>query len=289
MTNRKIKKIAAGNWVMEGAGVKLRRIFGYGDTDLTNPFLLLDNFDSSRPEDYLAGFPWHPHRGIETITYLIEGIVEHTDSLGNSGTINSGEVQWMTAGSGIVHQEMPKVYDGTMRGFQLWANLPKKHKMTLPRYRDIRADEIPEVKQDGYNVKVICGDYAGVSGPAKDIVIQPWFFDVKAKPGAEFTLEARPEDNVLVCVFEGKGFFDKERTVEVGPGQLAVLEDGDALACSAGPEGVRFLLMAAKPINETVAWRGSIVMNTEYELKTAYREYKAGTFIKKSGFTPPSI
>ncbi len=286
MKNRTIKTIIDGNWVVEGAGVKLKRIFGFGDTDLTSPFLLLDNFGSANPNDYIAGFPWHPHRGIETITYILEGAVEHMDSLGNSGVITDGQVQWMTAGSGIVHQEMPKAYGGTMRGFQLWANLPKKHKMTVPRYRDISAGDIPEVKKEGFTVKVICGDYSGVSGPAKEIVIHPWFFDVKARPGARFTLEARPEDNVLVCVFEGTGFFDAEKTAEVGPGQVAVLENGDTLACCAGPAGVRFMLMAGKPINETVAWRGPIVMNTEYELKTAYREYKAGTFIKKAGFLP---
>ncbi len=265
---------------MEGAGVKLKRIFGFGDTALTDPFLLLDNFGSDNPADYIAGFPWHPHRGIETITYMLEGVVEHGDSLGNSGVIKSGQVQWMTAGSGIVHQEMPKAYDGTMRGFQLWANLPKKHKMTTPRYRDIRAEDMPEFKGDGFKIKLICGDYGGVKGPAQDIIIEPWFFDVQAEPGAEFVLKVRPEDNVLCCVFEGKGWFDKKKEQPVGPGRLAVLEGGDSVFCSASKEGLRFMLMAGKPLNEPVAWRGPIVMNTDSELRKAFEEYRKGTFIK---------
>ena len=282
MKERKIKKIIEGNWVVEGAGVKLKRIFGFGDTSLTDPFLLLDNFGSKNPADYIAGFPWHPHRGIETITYMLEGVVEHGDSLGNSGVIKSGQVQWMTAGSGIVHQEMPKAYEGNMRGFQLWANLPKKEKMSRPRYRDIHAEDIPEFKGKGFTIKLICGDYGGVSGPAQDIVIKPWFFDVTAEPGAEFALEVRPEDNVLCCVFEGKGWFDKEKTREVGPGQLAVLEEGGtSIACSASKEGLRFMLIAGKPLKEPVAWQGPIVMNTASELRTAFEEYRKGTFLKK--------
>lgn len=281
MKERKIKKIVEGMMVMEGAGVKLRRIFGFGDTALTDPFLLLDNFGSKDPADYIAGFPWHPHRGIETITYMIEGVVEHGDSLGNSGTIKSGQVQWMTAGSGIVHQEMPKAWEGNMRGFQLWANLPKKEKMCCPRYRDIKADDMAEFKGEGFKIRIICGEYAGVSGPAQDIVINPWFFDVQAEPGAEFSLKVRPEDNVLCCVFEGKGCFDRKKTREVGPGQLAVLEEGEAVACSASKEGLRFMLMAGKPLKEPVAWRGPIVMNTDSELKKAFEEYRKGTFIKR--------
>ncbi len=281
MIARKLKTVVEGKWVMEGAGVKLKRIFGFGDTGLTDPFLLLDNFGSGDPNDYMAGFPWHPHRGIETVTYMIEGAVAHGDSLGNSGVIKTGQVQWMTAGSGIVHQEMPQAYKGVMRGFQLWANLPRKDKMTRPRYRDIRAEDIPAVSGDGYTLKIICGEYGGVSGPARDIIINPWFFDVKAKPGAEFTLDLRPEDNVLCCVFEGRGFFDKARTRELAAGQLAVLDKGGKLACAASKEGLRFMLMAGKPLREPVAWGGPIVMNTEAELRTAFEEYSKGTFIKK--------
>ena len=281
MKYRKLKAVLEGEFVMEGAGVKLRRIFGFGDTALTDPFLLLDNFGSKDPKDYTAGFPWHPHRGIETITYMIEGAVAHGDSLGNSGVISSGQVQWMTAGSGIVHQEMPKAYDGNMRGFQLWANLPKKDKMTDPRYRDIPAAAMPEVKGDGYRLKIICGAYGGAQGPARDIIIDPWFFDVTAQAGAEFTLAVRPEDYVLCCVFEGSGYYDKEKTRLIGPGQLAVLGGGDTLACSASKEGLRFMLIAGRPLKEPVAWSGPIVMNTEAELKRAFEEYRRGTFIKK--------
>jgi len=280
MKTRTIKSVLEGQWVMEGAGVKLKRIFGFGDTSLTDPFLLLDNFGSKDPADYIAGFPWHPHRGIETITYMLEGAVAHGDSLGNSGVIQGGQVQWMTAGSGIIHQEMPQATAGGLRGFQLWANLPREHKMTAPRYRDIRAEAMPEVKGPGYAVKIICGEYDGVKGPAADILIAPWFFDVKAGPGAEFSLKVRPEDNLLCCVFEGGGYFDKAKERALLPGQLAVLEGGDTLACAASPEGMRFMLIAGKPLREPVAWRGPIVMNTDAELKTAFEQYRKGTFIK---------
>ena len=281
MKTRKIKTIMKGNMVLEGAGVKLKRLFGFGDTGLTDPFLLLDNFGSKNPEDYIAGFPWHPHRGIETITYMIEGELKHSDSLGNGGTIRSGQVQWMTAGSGIVHQEMPLPYAGTMRGFQLWANLPKKEKMTRPRYRDIKAQDMVEFEGKGYRIKIICGEYGGVQGPAEDIVIRPWFFDVTVEPGAAFDLNVRPEDNVLCCVFEGSGYFDEEKTAEIEPGQVVVLEDGEGVACAASKDGLRFMLMAGKPLKEPVAWRGPIVMSTEAELKTAFDDYRRGTFIKK--------
>lgn len=197
------------------------------------------------------------------------------------GVIKGGQVQWMTAGSGIIHQEMPKAYDGTMRGFQLWANLPRKHKMTRPRYRDIRAGDIPEAGGPGWSMKIICGEYGGTAGPAEDIIIKPWFFDVKVAPGAEIELATRPEDNVICCVFEGKGWFDKAKARPVEPGQAALLGEGEALRCAAAPEGLRFMLMAGKPLGEPVAWRGPIVMNTETELKIAFDEYRKGTFIKK--------
>ncbi len=280
MKTRSVFKVLEGEEVMEGAGVKLRRIFGFGDTTLTDPFLLLDNFGSDDPDDYTAGFPWHPHRGIETVTYMLEGVVEHGDSLGNSGVITNGQVQWMTAGSGIIHQEMPQAYDGTMRGFQLWVNLPRSHKMTPPRYRDIKAEDLPSVKGKGWEMKLVCGAYGGAEGPARDIVLKPWFFDVKAEPGAEFALEVRPEDNVLCLVFEGSGSFEKGGKA-LKPGQLAVLRNGDHVSCAAGARGMRFMLMAGRPLGEPVAWRGPIVMNTEEELVTAFREYRDGTFIKK--------
>lgn len=280
MKTRKVKEILEGQWVIEGAGVKLRRIFGFGKTELTDPFLLMDHFGSANPDDYLPGFPWHPHRGIETITYMLEGEVEHGDSLGNKGVIKDGQVQWMTAGSGIVHQEMPKRHDGPTRGMQLWTNLPRKHKMTRPRYRDIKAEDMKEFKGGGFVLKIICGEYGGVQGPAEDIVIKPWYFDVKAEAGAEFTLDLRPEDNVLCYAFEGSGSFEGKGGKELSLGQLAVLGEGDALACAAGPKGFRFMLMAGQPLKEPVAWRGPIVMNTESELKRAFDEYRKGTFLK---------
>ncbi len=279
MKTRKIKAVLEGEEVMEGAGVRLRRIFGFGDTSLTDPFLLLDHFGSKDPADYIAGFPWHPHRGIETVTYMLEGIVEHGDSLGNTGVIRNGQVQWMTAGSGIVHQEMPRAYEGEMRGFQLWTNLPKAHKMTRPRYRDIRADAIPEAKGPGWSMKVICGEYAGVKGAAQEIIIDPWLLDVRIEPGAAAYLKTRPEDKVLCYVFEGGGRLDKGD--ELKPGQLAVMTEGEVLHCEAGPGGFRFMLAAGKPLGEPVAWRGPIVMNTDAELRTAFEEYRKGTFIKK--------
>jgi redox-sensitive bicupin YhaK (pirin superfamily) len=281
MKYRKTTAVLKGAYVMEGAGVKLRRIFGFGDTELTDPFLLLDNFGSENPDDYTAGFPWHPHRGIETVTYMLEGVVEHGDSLGNSGVIKNGQVQWMTAGSGIIHQEMPRVYEGTMRGFQLWTNLPRKDKMTAPRYRDLLAADMPEVKTDGAKIKVICGEYEGATGPAGDIIIKPWFFDVKIYAGRKLEIKVRPEDTVLCFVFEGKGWFDREKKRLIEPGQLAVLKEGDSLSCAAPETGLRFLLIAGKPLKEPVAWRGPIVMNTEAELRTAFEEYGNGTFIKK--------
>lgn len=281
MAVRKIKAVLEGKFVLEGAGVKLKRIFGFGDTSLTDPFLLLDNFGSDNPDDYTAGFPWHPHRGIETITYMLEGEVEHGDSLGNKGVIRSGQVQWMTAGSGIIHQEMPKAFPGTMRGFQLWANLPKRDKMTAPRYQDIRAEDMPEYSGGDFKAKLICGEYGGIKAAAGDIFIKPWFFDVQAKPGAAFEMKVRPEDNLLCCVFEGAGWFDKEKSREILPGQLAVLEGGETLVCKASPKGLRFMLIAGRPLNEPVAWRGPIVMNTKEELRLAFEELENDTFIKK--------
>ena len=280
MTYRSVFKVLEGAETVDGAGVRLHRIFGFGDTALTDPFLLLDNFGSDDPDDYTAGFPWHPHRGIETVTYMVEGVVEHGDSLGNSGVIRNGQVQWMTAGSGIIHQEMPRAYDGTMRGLQLWVNLPRAHKMTPPRYRDIKAEDVPSVKGAGWEMKLICGSYGGVEGPARDIVLKPWFFDVKAAPGAVFPLDVRPKDNVLCLVFEGGGSFE-EGGEALKPGRLAVLRGGDQVRCSASSEGMRFMLMAGRPLGEPVAWRGPIVMNTEEELAKAFREYRDGTFIKK--------
>lgn len=267
---------------MEGAGVRLNRVFGFHEVPDLDPFLLLDHFGSDDPNDYLAGFPWHPHRGIETITYMIKGEVEHEDSLGNKGVIESGDVQWMTAGSGIEHQEMPHRTEGRMMGFQLWANLPASHKMMDPRYRDITKDDIPVVAlENGVNVKVIAGVVEGIKGPVQDIVTDPEYLDVSMPESSEFIHSVTKGHNVFAYVFEGSGFFDHSKKSELTTGAIAHYGDGDVIRVMSGDSPVRFLLVSGKPIQEPVAWRGPIVMNTQEELRVAFSEYRSGTFIKK--------
>lgn len=281
---RKIKRVLRSRETMEGAGVHLKRAFGYHEVPQLDPFLLLDDFHSDRPEDYLKGFPWHPHRGIETITYVLQGRVEHGDSLGNSGVIGSGDVQWMTAGSGIIHQEMPKGSDtGVMWGFQLWANLPTSHKMMDPRYRDVKAKQIPEVSLDeGVRAKIISGELEGTSGPVQDVVTDPEYLDVTIPPKTSFYHTIEKGKNAFAYVLEGAGHFDDrwDGGSIHGPETLITLEDGDHVVIAAGPDGVRFLLVSGIPIGEPVAWYGPIVMNTQDELRIAFREYQKGTFIK---------
>ena len=279
---RKIEKIFKSRPTMEGAGVHLRRVFGNNEVGLFDPFLLLDDFRSDNPAHYLAGFPWHPHRGIETITYVLCGNVEHGDSMGNKGVISDGDTQWMTAGSGIIHQEMPRGdYEGKMEGFQLWANLPRSHKMMLPRYRDIKSDSVPEVKQkNGVVIKIISGKVNGQQGPVKDIVTDPEYLDVTVPAGASFVHETENGHTVFVYVIEGEGYFDEQKEKLVGNGSACLYGDGTSIAVSAGKEHVRFLLISGKPIKEPVAWYGPIVMNTEEELEVAFNEYREGTFIK---------
>jgi quercetin 2,3-dioxygenase len=267
--------------VMEGAGVKLMRVFGYDERKRMDPFLLLDHFGSSDPDDYMAGFPWHPHRGIETVTYMLEGEVEHGDSLGNKGVIGDGDIQWMTAGSGIIHQEMPKRYKGAMRGFQLWANLPAKDKMMDPRYRDIRHDQLPTIERNGVLIKVIAGEIFETKGPVRDIVIDPLYLDIQIPSDGALEIPVVPGYRVFAYVFEGESFFGPDAKEPVRSGQLVLLEDGNTVSVSAGKEGARFILVAGKPIGEPIAWGGPIVMNTEAELETAFEEYSDGTFIKK--------
>jgi redox-sensitive bicupin YhaK (pirin superfamily) len=266
---------------------------------MLDPFLLLDDFHSNNPVHYLKGFPWHPHRGIETITYVLDGRVEHGDSMGNKGTIESGDVQWMTAGSGIIHQEMPKgEKDGLMWGFQLWANLPASHKMMDPRYRDVKNHQIPEVTLDhGVKVKIICGEVNGTKGPARDIVIDPEYLDITVPSKTNFTYSVKPEHTVFAYVIEGKGFFDQgrnsyayeieganyfdmKRECLIDAENLITFDGGDAIAISTEEAPVRFLLISGKPIGEPVAWYGPIVMNTQEELRIAFEEYQNGTFIK---------
>jgi hypothetical protein len=296
---RAVKKILRPQPTLEGAGVKLQRGFGFGDPKEFDPFLLFDDFRNDNPEEYLAGFPWHPHRGIETITYVLAGQVDHGDSLGNSGTLSGGDVQWMTAGSGIIHQEMPKGdAQGRMHGFQLWANLPSSLKMTTPRYQDVAGKDIPEVvDDDGTRVRVVCGNFWGTSGPVDGIAADPIYLDVSVPPGKRKTLPVETTRHAFAYVFAGSGTFRnasdpkavKTDGVSAGSGSpaedlgnrsLLLFDRGDEVTVQAGEHGIRFLLVSGKPIEEPVAWYGPIVMNTEDELRVAVAEMRAGTFIK---------
>ncbi len=278
---RKIKSVTDSKPTIEGAGVHLKRAFGYYEVPQYDPFLLLDYFGSDNPDDYVAGFPWHPHRGIETVTYMIHGSVEHGDSLGNKGIIGSGDIQWMTAGSGIIHQEMPQKTEGRMRGLQLWVNLPASRKMMDPRYRDIQADQPPVLKlKNGSTVKIITGEFEGERGPVSEIVSGPEYLDIELPAGERFEKSAKKEHTVFAFVLDGTGFFDEHREDGAGEGQTVLYEDGDTVSVRSGDSGVRFLLVSGKPIGEPVAWRGPIVMNTDEELMTAFEEYRTGTFIK---------
>jgi quercetin 2,3-dioxygenase len=308
MSIRPVKRVAQSQPTMEGAGVHLRRAFGFGATSEFDPFLLFDDFRNEDPDAYLAGFPWHPHRGIETITYVLAGTVDHGDSLGNRGSLGAGDVQWMTAGSGILHQEMPKGDPGgRMHGFQLWANLPSSLKMTAPRYQDVVASDIPEViDDDGTRVRVVCGDFWGKSGPVDGVAASPRYLDIAVPPGVRKHLAVETLNNAFAYVFEGTGTFrdaSEPRAVETelvgegdqstvgdGPGaqtadsigncSLVVFDRGDEVVVQAGDQGVRFLLVSGQPIEEPVAWQGPIVMNTPEQLHQAYAELRSGTFIK---------
>ena len=266
---------------MEGAGVRLKRAFGHAEVPKLDPFLLLDDIHSSNPEDYIAGFPWHPHRGIETVTYVLHGDVEHGDSIGNRGAIGDGDVQWMTAGSGIVHQEMPLRTSGDMRGLQLWVNLPASMKMMDPRYRDIKADTIPMVTgKTGIRVRVIAGDYGGESGPVEGLVQGPGYLDVTLDPGIRFENSFEPDYTVFAYTLDGTGKFSPDAGKPTGAENVVLYGPGNHVEIMAGEAGLRFLLLSGQPIGEPVAWRGPIVMNTEEELHEAFREYRDGTFIK---------
>jgi quercetin 2,3-dioxygenase len=300
MSIRPVKRIVQARPTVEGAGVHLRRAFGFGNTDDFDPFLLLDDFRNDRPADYLAGFPWHPHRGIETITYVLAGTVEHGDSLGNRGAISAGDVQWMTAGSGIIHQEMPKGdRDGRMHGFQLWANLPSSLKMTPPRYQEMKAADIPEVADDdGTTARVICGSLWGASGPIEGIAADPSYVDVSVPPGKRKTLPVETARQAFAYVFAGSGSFcnasgplavptesvgwtDTTPPEKAGNRTLVLFDRGDEATVQAGDEGIRFLLVSGAPLREPVAWYGPIVMNTQEELRQAFADLQAGTFLKR--------
>jgi redox-sensitive bicupin YhaK (pirin superfamily) len=301
MSIRPVNQILQARATMEGAGVHLHRAFGFGNTEMTDPFLLFDDFRNDDPLAYRPGFPWHPHRGIETITYVLAGTVEHGDSLGNRGTLGPGDVQWMTAGSGILHQEMPKGdFAGRMHGFQLWANLPRALKMTDPRYQDVKSKEIPVIgDDDGTAIRVICGDYMGVRGPVDGIAAEPNYFDISVPAGKRKRFRVDTRRRAFAYVFEGSASFrDSSEPVGVltekefegeeilirdrtGNRSMVIFGAGDEVAVEAGPQGVRFLLVSGAPIREPVAWHGPIVMNSREELVQAVRELNAGTFIRK--------
>jgi redox-sensitive bicupin YhaK (pirin superfamily) len=299
MSLRPVKRVLTPKDTLEGAGVRLKRAFGFGNTEEFDPFLLFDDFRNERPEDFLRGFPWHPHRGIETITYVLAGSVDHGDSLGNKGSLGAGDVQWMTAGSGIMHQEMPKGDpSGRMHGFQLWANLPASLKMTAPRYQDVTSDAIPEaIDDDGTRVRVVCGEFWGKTGPVDGVAASPQYLDISVPPGVKKHLPIETTRHAFAYVFAGSGTFrdaSQPRGVQtdvvgegattvrsaVGDRSLVLFDSGDEIVVQAGDAGIRFLLVSGQPIEEPVAWYGPIVMNTEEQLQQAYNELRAGTFIK---------
>ena len=299
MSIRAVKRTIEASPTMEGAGVKLHRGFGFGDTTEFDPFLLFDDFRNDRPADYLKGFPWHPHRGIETITYVLAGTVDHGDSLGNQGQLGAGDIQWMTAGSGIIHQEMPRGdTEGRMHGFQLWANLPASLKMTTPRYQDVTARDIPSiVDDDGTHVRVVCGEFWGKRGPVDGIAADPQYLDVSVPPNQRKTLPVEVTRHAFAYVFAGSGTFrdasgarpvktdttgDVDNAVynDARDRSLVLFDRGDEVTVQAGEHGIRFLLVSGKPLEEPVAWHGPIVMNTEAELRQAFADVRNGTFIK---------
>jgi redox-sensitive bicupin YhaK (pirin superfamily) len=296
---RTIKKIWKSEPTIEGAGVHLRRAFGFHELPILDPFLLLDDFRSENPADYKAGFPWHPHRGIETITYVLDGDVEHGDSMGNRGNISAGDIQWMTAGSGIIHQEMPKGNrKGQMFGFQLWANLPAKSKMMDPRYRGIKSNDIPKITTpENATVRIICGEVNGVQGAVRDIVTDPEYLDIELPAGKSFTHPVKLDHTAFAYVIGGEAYFDQAHNpfaheaagvnyfdmrppCPCGDGALVLFGDGTHVTITTDKSSVRFLLISGKPLNEPIAWYGPIVMNTQEELRQAFQEYQAGTFIK---------
>ena len=299
MSIRPVKRLIQSKPTLEGAGVHLRRAFGFDNTSEFDPFLLLDDFRNDVPADYLAGFPWHPHRGIETVTYVLSGTVEHSDSIGNHGAIGAGDIQWMTAGSGIIHQEMPKGDPaGRMHGFQLWANLPSAQKMTPPRYQEIKSLDVPEIKDDdSTEVRVICGDFWGKVGPVEGIATNPTYIDVSIAPGRRKTLPVETMRHAFAYVFGGSGKFcnassplavptegvkwlDTNPPSAVNDRSLVLFDGGDEITVQAGDEGIRFLLVSGRPLQEPVAWYGPIVMNTQEQLRQAFEELGEGTFLR---------
>ena len=299
MSIRPIKQLTQAAPVIEGAGVHLHRAYGFGKTEDFDPFLLLDDFRNDNPDHYRAGFPWHPHRGIETITYILSGTVEHGDSLGNQGSLGAGDIQWMTAGRGILHQEMPKGdANGQMHGFQLWANLPAAHKMTAPRYQDVQTTDIPEITDDdGTKARVICGTFWGQKGPVEGINPDPRYLDIAIPPGGHKILPVETDRHAFAYIFAGAGTFrdasapqsvktehldlsGEVSSEEMGNRSLVLFDNGNEVTVQAGAQGIRFLLVSGRPLEEPVAWRGPIVMNTQEELQQAFSELQNGSFIR---------
>jgi redox-sensitive bicupin YhaK (pirin superfamily) len=302
MSIRPIRRLSKAKPALEGAGVHLHRAFGFGNTSDFDPFLLLDDFRNDIPEDYLAGFPWHPHRGIETITYVLAGTVEHGDSLGNRGAISAGDIQWMTAGKGIIHQEMPKGdAAGRMHGFQLWANLPSALKLTPPRYQEVKSADLPEVKDDdGTHVRIVCGTFWGKKGLVDGIAADPTYLDVSIPPGKRKNLPVETTRHAFAYVFAGSGKFcnaseplavptegvgwaDTRPPTAADNRSLVLFDRGDEVTVQAGEDGIRFLLVSGKPLQEPVAWYGPIVMNTQEQLRQAFEDLERGTFLDRPG------
>ncbi len=280
-TYRKISRIIHGQPTSDGAGVRLTRIFGFYEQGLLDPFLMLDYFGSDNPNDYIAGFPWHPHRGMETVTYMLDGKVEHSDSMGNSGVIGKGDIQWMTAGSGIIHQEMPQNAGGRLGGFQLWVNLPAANKMVAPHYQDIPASKTPIVTlPNGVKVKILAGTFNGVRGPVENIVADPEYFDVEMPENCEFVTEVNSDYTVFAYLYEGSAQFDESRPDLIRAGQGALFGKGSQVKATTKANKARFIMISGKPIGEPVAWRGPIVMNTEAELNQAFKELREEKFIR---------
>ena len=278
---RKIERIIKGQLTSDGAGVKLTRILSHNTQDLLDPFLMLDFFGSDNPNDFMAGFPFHPHRGMETVTYMLEGKVEHEDSIGNKGISGKGDIQWMTAGSGIIHQEMPKYEGGKMYGFQLWVNLPAESKMISPRYQDISSNDIPVVElENKTKVKVLAGSFNGIQGTVKDIIAAPEYLDIEMLENSELIIPASADHTVFVYLYEGTANFDETLNEDLHTNEGALFGDGDHIKVQTKNTKARFILIAGKPIKETIAWHGPIVMNTPEEIETAFKELRNDTFIK---------
>ncbi len=276
---RRIKRIVRGRAAIDGAGVHLVRLFGHADTRDFDPFLLMDAFDSTNPEDYIKGFPWHPHRGIETVTYLIHGVLDHGDSLGNSGTILDGDCQWMTAGSGIIHQEMPQPAD-LLFGCQIWLNLPAKDKFSPPEYNDILDDDVPVIDEGETKVHIIAGSYQGQRGAFEGRYVSPLYLDVEAKPGAEWSLETDPDTTLFVYILAGSAVFDPSSEESLSEKNVVLFDQGTKLWMKVGNDGLRLLLLCGRPLGEPIAWGGPIVMNTHEELNQAFKELREENFIR---------